>query len=139
MDFRPTTPILQHSIIPFISAKLPQEPQIILEEQPNVIDTVFQHSDPLHTHPKSKSRNFFRIVTDKLEDRWIDHSCAKDFQPAAGLTYPAGLARLMRSAAAADHALNIDLRARLGKREKTWSKSHARVSVKYLPSKTGPH
>src|SRR2546427_12894682 len=102
-----------------------RSPKVILEEQANVIDTVFQHGDPLHTHAKSKSGEFFWIIADKLENRWIDHSRAKDFQPAAGLAYPAGLARLMRSATTADHTLNIDLRARLGEREEAWTKSHA--------------
>ena len=46
-----------------------QEPQVVVEEQPDVIQTVFEHCYTLHPHAEGKALYFFRVVVDKAEDR----------------------------------------------------------------------
>ena len=107
-------------------AKLPQKSQIVLKKQPNIVDAVFEHGDPLDAHAEGEARNLFRIVADKLENGRVDHTGAENFQPTAGFTNAAGLSISERAAAAANDALNIDLSTRLGKRKKARPKSAPR-------------
>ena len=71
-----------------------QKPEIILKEQPDIVDAIFQHGDTLHAHAKGKAGNFLRIIADELKNRRIDHAGAENFEPAAGFADPAGLSRL---------------------------------------------
>ena len=75
--------------------------------------------------PKAKPENFLRIIADESEHCRIDHAGAENFQPAGSFTNAASLTGLHRAAATANYALDIDLRARFGKGEKTRSETHA--------------
>lgn len=139
MGFANNTPSLQYSIIPFRLAELPQKPQIILKEQPNVVDTVLQHGDALDAHAKGEPGKLFGIITDEFEYRRIDHAGAQDFQPAAGFADAAALTVAQRAAAAANDALDIDLGAGLGEWKKTRPETHSSIAIENLPQHMGQH
>lgn len=116
-------------------AKLSEKSEIVLEKKPNIVDTKLQHRDALHPHAKCESGDFFRVIFDEAKNRRVDHSGAEYFQPASGFTNAAGLLGGIRSTAAANEALNVDLRAGLGEREKTRAKAHSGFPTEDLPQK----
>lgn len=81
IDSESMIPLLRHSNTPLFNflTELSQKSEIILEEQPDVIDSVLQHRDSLYPHAKSESRKFLRIVANKMEHLGIDHAGAEDF------------------------------------------------------------
>src|SRR5688572_16781987 len=134
---RPHPPILHLSR--FRSAKLVQKSQVVLKKQANIVDAVFQHGDAFDAHAEREAGYLLGIVADELEHRRIDHAGAEDFQPARRLAYPAALTGLARTAAAADHALNVDLRAGLGKREEARTESDGELAAEDLAQEMSQH
>src|SRR5581483_2528074 len=84
----------------FHESKLPQEPQIVLVKQSNVINPVADHCDPLDPKAERPAGPNLRIITDVLEHLRMHHSAPGDLQPF--------LAHLTRQRAA-----EIDLENRL--------------------------
>ena len=72
--------------------KLLQELQVVLEEQPQVVDAVFQHGDALHAHAESETRVFLRVNAAGDEDIGVAHATAEDFNPTRVLTDVAAFA-----------------------------------------------
>src|SRR5579863_8683423 len=94
--------------------KLLQKPDVSIEEQLQIIHPILQQSNPVRTHAKGKSRNFFRVIPvvfHKLKHIRIDHPASQDFDPPSLL---AGAARISPAlpAPTADEARNKHLRAR---------------------------
>jgi hypothetical protein len=102
--FLPATPPL-HSPLP----ELLQKPQIVLEKEPDIVNTIFKHRNPLHAHAKREAGNFLGIITNKTENLWINHARAKDFQPPCRFANPTDVSTCESAAAAADQTLDIDL------------------------------
>src|SRR5215475_8352080 len=61
--------------------ELPQEPQIILIKQPDVVDPVPNHRNALDPESKCPAGPNFRIVADILEYLWMHHTAARDLEP----------------------------------------------------------
>src|SRR5690625_4849889 len=97
------------------SGKLFQETVIVLIKIADVVDTVQNHRDPLDSHAESKTGINFRIVTDHLKNRRMDHSATGDFDPVA-----ADFCQMFRR--------KIDFKTRLRIREKVRTKTGSRVT-----------
>src|SRR6266404_601469 len=97
-------------------SKLLQKPYITLKEQLNIIHTVLQNRNPFHAHAEGKSRNLCRIVIHKAVHIRIDHAAAQQLNPSAGLAVPARTT-VAYSLAVTENATDLDVGARLGKRE----------------------
>src|SRR5262245_65334028 len=71
------------------SRELPEEPQVVVEEQAEVVDPVLQHRDALDAHPERPARVVLRIVADVLQHLRMHHAGAEDLEPAGLLAHPA--------------------------------------------------
>src|SRR6266581_786489 len=65
--------------------ELGQEPQIVLVEQADVVDSVLQHGDPLDPEPEGEAGVPLGVVADILEHRRMHHAAAADLDPSAAL------------------------------------------------------
>src|SRR5215470_19115897 len=93
-----------------MSRELSQEAQVVLEEQPEVVDSVLEHRDPLDPHAERPAGDYLGIVADVAQDLRMHHARTQDLEPAALLAEPA-------ARAAADEAQHVDLGRRLRERE----------------------
>ncbi|RMO19822.1 hypothetical protein ALQ47_05273 [Pseudomonas cichorii] len=114
-EFHPA--LLIDSLRACVLAKLRQEPQVVVEEQAQIIDAVTQHCQTLDTHAESKALELFRVDAGHAQHVRVDHSAAHDFQPA-------GLLADATALAAAHHAFHIDFSGRLGEREERRTETH---------------
>src|SRR4030066_1722162 len=112
------------------NSELFQEPQIIREEEPDVIDPIFEHGDPLDAHSKCKAGDFLRIIIDKLINCRVDHSRPQDLQPSCIRTDPA-------SFSPADETLDIDFCTGLCERKKTRPETESRLLAEHLSNEDG--
>ena len=71
---------------------------------------VFEHGDAFGAEAGREAGELCGVVAAVLQHDRVNHAAAADLQPAAALANRAALA-------AADEALHVDLRARLGERE----------------------
>src|SRR6266496_488077 len=117
------------------SPKLLQKSHIPLKEQLQIVQTILQHGDTVHTHAESEARNFLGIVTvvlHELGDIGIDHAAAEDFERSRLL---AGTARLLlcSTTALATPATNETrdehLRAWFGERKERWAETGLHVGA----------
>ena len=72
--------------------KLLQELQVVLEEQAQVVDAVFQHGDAFHTHAEGETGVFFWVDAAGSEDVGVAHATTQDFNPTCVLADVAALA-----------------------------------------------
>src|SRR5580658_1572178 len=64
------------------SRELSQEAHIVLKENLNVVDLVFQHGEAVDAHAEGEAADFFGVVVDEAVDGGIDHACTEEFDPA---------------------------------------------------------
>src|ERR1043166_605727 len=81
--------------------ELPQKAQIVFVKQPDVVDPIPDHRNPLDAEAEGPASPYLRIVAHVLEDLGMHHATAGDFQP-----FLAHLAR--------ERATEINFKARLG-------------------------
>src|ERR1043165_7739907 len=62
-------------------SELPQKPQIIFVEQPDIIDAITNHGDAFDAEAKGPAGPHFRIVADVFEHPRMHHSTAGDLEP----------------------------------------------------------
>src|SRR5688572_30794934 len=74
---------------PSYGRELLEESHVVLVEQADVLDAVFEHGHALYTGPEGESRDLLRVVADGLEHGGVDHAAAEDFEPAGTLADPA--------------------------------------------------
>ena len=94
----------------FTVLELFQESAVVLIEKTHIIDLIFQKCDTLQTYTKGKSCILIRIDPAHTENIRMNHTTAKDFDPAGTFTETAAFS-------AAFEAGNINLSARLCERE----------------------
>src|SRR6476660_7071640 len=87
-----------------------QEPEIVLEEQPDVVDAIFQHGDPIHPEPEDEAGEGLGVVADGAQHIGVNHTGAAHFQPSGLLAGPATSAR-------AEDTADVELRSGLDERE----------------------
>src|SRR3546814_6993768 len=73
-----------HVLFPCSSrlAELLKKTQIVVEEQPQIVDAVAQHRHALHAHAERVAGIFFGIDTDRLQHLRMHDAAAQHFQPA---------------------------------------------------------
>src|ERR1700722_2345819 len=80
--------------------KLLQEPHIAVEEQLNVVHTVFQNRNAVGTHTEGEAAYFFGIVVHETVHVRVDHTAAQNLDPSCLLTGAARLGAAFSGAAA---------------------------------------
>jgi len=99
-----------------------EKTQIIIEENADIIDLVFQQGDALHPHAKGIAAVEIGIIIDETEDGWIDHTGSGDFEPSALFAETAALAL-------AENAGKVIFSARFGEGEKAGPEPDANLFV----------
>ena len=61
--------------------ELAQEPEIVSVEMAYVVNTIFQHGDPLWPHSESESSVLLRVVTHTFQYFRVDHPGAHNLYP----------------------------------------------------------
>src|SRR5260370_7725118 len=75
-----------------MSRELSQEAQVVLEEQPEVVDPVLEHRDALDPHAERPPGDLLGVVADVPQHLRMHHPRAQDLDPAALLAQPAARA-----------------------------------------------
>ena len=61
--------------------ELSQEAQIVLVKEPNVVNAVAEHRQPLNSHPERIALPLLGVVADILENRGVNHAAAENLKP----------------------------------------------------------
>src|SRR5689334_21813862 len=61
--------------------ELHQEPQIVFVKQPDVVDSISNHRNPLDPESERPARPNFRIVADILKYLRMHHAAARNLEP----------------------------------------------------------
>ena len=115
-----------------ILLKLPQEPHIVLEIHPDIIDGILEHRDPLDAHPEGETRISLRVIPLHLEDPRVHHTRTEDLDPSGTFAYPASNTRT-------EDAPDIHLCTRFGKRKVTRPEPDRSGSRKHPVAKNLEH
>src|SRR6185312_14525102 len=105
------------------SCKLPEKPQIVLEERTQVGDAVAQHGEALHAEAEGEAGVALRIDAAVLQHVRMHHAAAEHLQPAA-------LAILGLPA-------DVDLGRRLGKGEIAGAETHLEIAFEERADELG--
>ena len=90
--------------------ELPQEPDIILEIMPDVLNAIQEHGNPFDSHSKGKTSVFVTVDVAGFQHVGIDHAATQYLKPACILANVATFA-------VADGTAHVHLRRRFGERE----------------------
>ena len=71
--------------------KLLQKPEIILVEEPDVVDPIPDHGDAFDPKAKGPARPDLRIIPDSLEHFRMHHAATGNFQPSLPIFFTSGL------------------------------------------------
>ena len=74
------------------SAELPQEPDVVFEEQADVFYSIFEQGDAFDAHAEGEAGVFLAVDADIFEDVGVHHAAAEDLQPAGMLAQVAAFA-----------------------------------------------
>src|ERR1700675_1535894 len=99
------------------SWELAEEADVVLKENLDVIDLVFQHGQAIDAHAEGEAADFFGVVVDEAVDGGVDHAGAEEFDPTGAFALVASAATCGRAAAAAEDAGDVEFDARLGERK----------------------
>src|SRR5947199_4044774 len=105
--------------------ELLQESQIVLVEQPDVLDLAAQDRDALDADAPREAGVLLGIVADRLEHGGVHHAAAQDLDPAASFAHRA-------AGAVARPAADVHFGARLGVREEAWPQPDARALAEHV-------
>src|ERR1700688_3048131 len=95
------------------SWELFQEADVVLEEDLDVVDLIFQHGEAVDTHAEGEAADFFGVVVDEAVDGGVDHAGAEEFDPAGAFAFGADTATGACAATAAEDAGDVEFDARL--------------------------
>ena len=98
-------------------AELGKEPQVVIEEQTQIVDAIAQHGQALGAHAESEALELFRVDAGHAQHAWVHHAAAHHFQPAGLLAHAAAVA-------GTHHALDVDFGGRFGEGEERWAETH---------------
>src|SRR5262245_13201990 len=105
-------------------SKLFKKPHVILVQKPYVIDAVHECSHPIDAKPEGETRELFRIDIDCLEHIRMDHSASTEFDPTRSLADST-------TCSSANVATEVDLGARLHKREIGWPEPGSKIGPEH--------
>src|SRR6478672_182465 len=114
------------------SWELPEEADVVLEEDLNVVDAVLEHGEAIDAHAEGEATHFFRIVLNEAVDGGIDHARAEKLDPAGTLAFRAGATARGRAAAAAENAGDVEFDRRLGERKVARAKARLYAGAEEL-------
>jgi len=109
-----------------------EESLVILGEEAQVVDTVFQVGDALHAHAEGIAGVDIRVDAAGSEVVRVDHAAAEDLYPSRVFAEVAALS-------AADVARDIHLSTRLGEGEVRRAQADLRVGPKHLAGEGQQH
>ena len=84
--------------VTLLTLELIQESDIIFIQQSHIVDLIFQQSDTLKTDTECKSRILFRINAAHFQYMRMNHSAAKDLDPAGTFTEAASFSSALEAA-----------------------------------------
>src|SRR5437667_6519205 len=96
------------------SWELPQEADVVLEKDLDIVDAVLEHGETIDADAEGKATDFFRVVVDEAVDGGIDHAGAEEFNPSCTFALRAGSSASGRSGSAAEGTGAIELHVWLG-------------------------
>src|ERR1700675_4926718 len=99
------------------SWELAEEADVVLKENLDVIDLVFQHGQAIDAHAEGEAADFFGVVVDEAVDGGVDHAGAEEFNPAGAFAFGASAAACGGATAAAEDAGDVELDAGLSERK----------------------
>src|SRR5690242_19952387 len=102
-----------------------QEAQVVAGEQPDVVDAIAQHGDPLDAQPEGEAAILVGIVANIAQHARINLAGAAHLEPAAVLADAA-------ARAAADDAVYVELGAGLREREVAWAEADLAAGAEEL-------
>src|ERR1044072_8723348 len=105
--------------------KLFQEPEVVLVEQPDVLDLVAQDGHPLDAHAPREAGVLLRVVADRFEHCRVHHASAENLDPAGLLAHRA-------AGAVARPAADVDLGARLRVGKEARAEAQPRPGAEHL-------
>src|SRR5690606_34681135 len=105
--------------------KLAQETHIVLGEEPQIFDFVFQVRDTFYPHTKSETTVFLRIDAAIFKHVGVDHTTAQYLYPTTSLAH-------CTSFALTDGTTDIHLRGWFGKWEVRWAEAHLGIVTEKL-------
>ena len=103
-------------------SELPQEPHVVLIQQPDVVDLVSPHAKPLNAQPEGKAGHVFRIIAHRAQHIRVDHTGPSHLDPTL--------------AAVPEH---VDFNARLGEGEERRTEADFHVPAQIALGKEPEH
>src|SRR5260370_37678627 len=97
--------------------ELPQEADVVLEKDLDVVDAVLEHGQAVDADAEGEAADFFGVVIHEAVDRGIHHTSAEKFNPSGAFAFRTSSPACRCASSAAEGAGNVELDARLGKRE----------------------
>src|SRR5437016_12497708 len=99
------------------SWELPQEADVVLEKDLDIVDAVLEHGETIDADAEGKATDFFRVVVDEAVDGGIDHAGAEEFNPSCTFALGTGSATSGRAGSTAEGAGDFELDAWLRERK----------------------
>src|SRR5438477_9737532 len=99
------------------SWELPQEADVVLEKDLDIVDAVLEHGETIDADAEGKATDFFRVIIHEAVDGGIDHAGAEECNPGRTLALRAGSSASGRSGSAAEGTGDIELDAWFGERK----------------------
>src|ERR1700722_710224 len=99
------------------SWELAEKADVVLKENLDVVDLVFQHGQAVDAHAEGEAADFFGVIVDEAVDGGVDHAGTEEFDPTGAFALGASAATCGRATAAAEDAGDVEFDARLGKRK----------------------
>src|SRR3990172_5769426 len=107
-------------------AELAEEAQVVLEEEPDIVDAVLEHGDALDAHAEGPARHLLGVIAHIAEHVGMHHARAQDLDPPILLADAAALAP-------AEEAEHGHLGGGLREREERGAEADARAAAEHLP------
>src|SRR5215510_3791959 len=108
----------------FSLSKLLQKPDIVFEQESNIIDVIHQARHSIDSKTKGETGELFRINSHRLEHVRVNHTASTQLNPTRAFTYTT-------TSASAHVAAEIDFCRWLCKRKVRWPKSGPHIRTKH--------
>src|SRR5438876_205389 len=95
------------------SWELPQEADVVLEKDLDIVDAVFEHGQAVDADTEGESADSFGVIVHETVDGRIDHAGAEEFDPGCALALRTRSATGGRARSAAEGTGDVKFDARL--------------------------
>src|SRR5437667_4806496 len=114
------------------SWELPQEADVVLEKDLDIVDAVLEHGQAVDADAEGKATDFFRVIIHEAVDGGIDHAGAEEFNPGRTFALRARSATGGRAGSTAEGAGDVELDAGLRERKITGAEARFDAGAKKL-------